>query len=510
MKNNSTRKLLLATLLLFAPATLLLAQTKVKVWGQVTDANGPMAGASVIENGTTNGATTDAEGRYALSVGEGATLVFSFIGYVSQEMAATPGEHNVMLAEESTKLDDVVVVGYGVQKKSSVTGAISQVKPEDMQNRSITNAQAALQGKTAGVQIIQSSSAPGASPTVRVRGFSSNVSSNPLYVVDGVRLSDISGIDPNDIASMEVLKDAASAAIYGAEAGNGVVLVTTKKGAAGKGKLTYDFQYSWQTLANVPKVLNAEQYIDYMTEGSILSRDFLLSNWDGATNTSWTDVAFETSTMQKHNVAFTNGNEQGNYYLSLSYLDNDGIVKGDADTYKRLTATVNGEYQIKPWLKVGSTNQLEKYDMRTVAEGNEYGSLLASVLLMDPLTPDVYAPNNLPMNMLTALNNGQPLLKDGKGNYYSVSPFFTGEFGQPLIMRDNNVAKSGGFNVTGSLYGDFKPVKGLVITSRLGYRLSGTRTSTVSLPSYNNSERVGACRDTRHIPADVYVFFLAE
>ena len=490
MKNNSTRKLLLATLLLFAPATLLLAQTKVKVWGQVTDANGPMAGASVIENGTTNGATTDAEGRYALSVGEGATLVFSFIGYVSQEMAATPGEHNVMLAEESTKLDDVVVVGYGVQKKSSVTGAISQVKPEDMQNRSITNAQAALQGKTAGVQIIQGSSAPGASPTVRVRGFSSNVSSNPLYVVDGVRLSDISGIDPNDIASMEVLKDAASAAIYGAEAGNGVVLVTTKKGAAGKGKLTYDFQYSWQTLANVPKVLNAEQYIDYMTEGSILSRDFLLSNWDGATNTSWTDVAFETSTMQKHNVAFTNGNEQGNYYLSLSYLDNDGIVKGNADTYKRLTATVNGEYQIKPWLKVGSTNQLEKYDMRTVAEGNEYGSLLASVLLMDPLTPDVYAPNNLPMNMLTALNNGQPLLKDGKGNYYSVSPFFTGEFGQPLIMRDNNVTKSGGFNITGSLYGDFKPVKGLVITSRLGYRFSGSHNSTVSLPSYNNSERI--------------------
>ena len=491
MKNNSTRKLLLATLLLFAPATLLLAQTKVKVWGQVTDANGPMAGASVIENGTTNGATTDAEGRYALSVGEGATLVFSFIGYVSQEMAATPGEHNVMLAEESTKLDDVVVVGYATMKRRDVvTGAISQVKPEDMQNRSITNAQAALQGKTAGVQIIQGSSAPGASPTVRVRGFSSNVSSNPLYVVDGVRLSDISGIDPNDIASMEVLKDAASAAIYGAEAGNGVVLVTTKKGAAGKGKLTYDFQYSWQTLANVPKVLNAEQYIDYMTEGSILSRDFLLSNWDGATNTSWTDVAFETSTMQKHNVAFTNGNEQGNYYLSLSYLDNDGIVKGNADTYKRLTATVNGEYQIKPWLKVGSTNQLEKYDMRTVAEGNEYGSLLASVLLMDPLTPDVYAPNNLPMNMLTALNNGQPLLKDGKGNYYSVSPFFTGEFGQPLIMRDNNVAKSGGFNVTGSLYGDFKPVKGLVITSRLGYRLSGTRTSTVSLPSYNNSERI--------------------
>lgn len=490
MKNISTRKLLLAMLFLFAPATLLLAQTKVKVWGQVTDANGPMVGASVVENGTTNGAITDADGRYSLSVTEGSALVFSYVGYVNKELAATPGEHNVMLQEESTELDDVVVVGYGVQKKSSVTGAISQVKPEDMQNRSITNAQAALQGKTAGVQIIQGSSAPGAAPTVRVRGYSSNVSSNPLYVVDGIRLIDISGIDPNDIASMEVLKDAASAAIYGAEAGNGVVLITTKKGAAGKGKLTYDFQYSWQSLANVPKVLNAEQYIDYMAEGNILTRNFLLSNWDGVTNTSWTDVAFETSTMQKHNIAFTNGNERGNYYLSLTYLDNDGIVKGDADTYERLTATVNGEYEIKPWLKVGSTNQIEKYDTRTVAEADEYGSLLASVLLMDPLTPSVYAPDKLPVNMLTALNDGQPLLKDPNGNYYSVSPFFTGEFGQPLIMRDNNVAKNSGFNVTGSLYGDFKPVKGLVITSRFGYRLSGTRYSAVSLPSYNNSERI--------------------
>ena len=169
----------------------------------------------MIEFGTTNGVTTDVEGRYTLTVPEGATLLFSYIGYVSQELTATEGVHDITLKEESTRLDDVVVVGYGVQKKSSVTGAISQVKPEDLQNRSITNAQSALQGKTAGVQIIQTSSAPGASPTVRVRGFSSNTSSNPLYVVDGIRLTSISGIDPNDIASMEVLKDAASAAIYG-------------------------------------------------------------------------------------------------------------------------------------------------------------------------------------------------------------------------------------------------------------------------------------------------------
>ena len=158
-------------LFLFAPVSLLLAQTKVKVRGQVSDANGPLVGASVIEFGTTNGVTTDVEGRYTLTVPEGATLLFSYIGYVSQELTATEGVHDITLKEESTRLDDVVVVGYGVQKKSSVTGAISQVKPEDLQNRSITNAQSALQGKTAGVQIIQGSSAPGASPTVRVRGF---------------------------------------------------------------------------------------------------------------------------------------------------------------------------------------------------------------------------------------------------------------------------------------------------------------------------------------------------
>lgn len=494
MKNftlNQVKRLLLAALFLaeFLPAVS--AQGPAKVSGTVyDDQNNPMIGVSVIEKGSSNGTATDASGRYVLAVKQGATLEFSFLGYQPQQRVVNSDVIDVVMHEDTQSMEEVVVVGYGVQKKSSVTGAISQIKAEDMQNRTITNVQSALQGKTAGVQIIQGSSAPGASPTVRVRGFSSNVSSNPLFVVDGVRLSDISGIDPNDIASMEVLKDAASAAIYGAEAGNGVVLISTKKGSAGRGRLIYDFQYSWQSLARIPKMLNSEQYIEYMTEGNILTRDFLLSNWDGHTNTSWTDVAFETSTMQRHNISFTNGNERGNYYLSLSYLDNDGIIKGNADTYKRLTATVNGEYEIKPWLKVGSTNQLEKYDTRTVSEGNEYGSLLASVLLMDPLTPDVYAPDKLPTNMLSALNGGQPLLKDADGNYYSISPFFIGEFGQPLIMRDNNVGKNGGFNVTGSFYGDLKPVKGLTITSRFGYRLAGTRSSTVSLPSYNNSERI--------------------
>lgn len=489
MRNNAVKRLAMSALFLLAGMPFLLAQNQIKVSGKVTDdLKESMIGVSVFEKGTTNGVITDLDGNYMLSVKEGAVIVYSYIGYVTQEKKAVPGVMNVTLKEDTKTLDEVVVVGYGVQKKSSVTGAISQVKTEDMQNRTISNAPAALQGKTAGVQVIQTSAAPGSSPTVRVRGYSSNVSSNPLYVVDGVRLSDISGIDPNDIASMEVLKDAASAAIYGAEAGNGVVLITTKKGKSGQGKITYDFQFSSQpALARVPKMLSAEQYIDYMVEANTFTEDYLLQNWDGVTNTAWTDVAFENSRMQKHNIAFTNGSDRGNYYLSLTYLDDNGIVKGNADTYKRLTATINSEYEIKPWLKVGTTNQIEKYNVRSVSTNNEYGSLLTSILQLDPLTPDTYTYENLPTHMLTALNSGKHLLQDDNGNYYAVSKFFAGEQYHPMIMRDNNIGKNSGFNVNGSVYADFKPFKGFTFTSRFGYRLSGTRSSTTDLPFYGNA-----------------------
>lgn len=456
--------------------------------GTVIDENGEgVIGATVSDKSDAKNATiTDFDGNFMVNVKAGQTIVVSYVGYETQEVAAKNGM-TIKLQHDNKVLDEVVVVGYGVQKKSSVTGAISQVKPEDMENRTISNAQQALQGKTSGVQIISSSAAPGSSPTVRVRGYSSNVSSNPLYVVDGVRLSDISGIDPSTIASMEILKDAASAAIYGAEAGNGVVLITTKKGKPGQGKISYDFMWTDESLARIPKLLNSEQYIQYMTEGNIFTQDELLKNWDGVTNTSWTDVAFNHGHMQKHNLSFTGGNDRGNYYLALSYLNNNGIVKGDADTYKRLTATVNGEYKIKDWLKVGTTNQVEKYDVRQVSSNSEYGSLLTSILMLDPLTADTYTAENLPYHMQNALATGKHLLTDENGNYYGVSRFYKGEQYHPMIMRDNGQTKNAGFNINGSIYGDFTPIQGLTVTSRFGYRLGGTRSNTVSLPFYGNA-----------------------
>ncbi len=455
--------------------------------GTVIDENGEaVIGATIADkNDSKNATITDFDGNFVINVKAGQTIVVSYIGYETQELAAKNGM-TIKIQPDNKVLDEVVVVGYGVQKKSSVTGAISQVKPEDMENRTISNAQQALQGKTSGVQIIQSSAAPGSSPTVRVRGYSSNSSSEPLYVVDGVRLSDISGIDPATIASMEILKDAASAAIYGAEAGNGVVLITTKKGKAGQGKISYDFQWTDESLARIPKMLSAQEYKQYMMEGNLFTEDYINANWDGTTNTKWTDVAFTHGHMQKHNFSFTGGNDRGNYYLALSYLNNNGIVKGDADTYKRLTATINGEYKIKDWLKVGTTNQVEKYNVRQVSSNNEYGSLLTAVLMIDPLTPDTYG-KTLPEIYQTYQAAGKTFLQDGAGNYYGISQFYNGEQYHPMVMRDNGLSKSSGYNVTGSIYGDFTLIPNLTITSRFGYRLAGSRSSSTSLPFYGNA-----------------------
>ena len=455
--------------------------------GTVIDENGePVIGATVADMSNTKNATiTDFDGNFVINVKSGQTITISYIGYEAQTVAAKNGM-TVRLQPDNKVLDEVVVVGYGVQKKSSVTGAISQVKPEDIENRTISNAQQALQGKTSGVQVISTSAAPGSSPTVRVRGYSSNVSSEPLYVVDGVRLNDISGLDPSVIASMEILKDAASAAIYGAEAGNGVVLITTKKGKAGQGKISYDFQWTDESIAKIPEMLNAQEYQQYMLEGNLFTQDFINANWDGKTDTKWTDVAFTHGHMMKHNLSFTGGNDRGNYFLALSYLKNNGIVKGDADVYKRYTATINGEYKIKDWLKVGTTNQVEKYDVKQVSTNNEYGSMLTSVMMMDPLTPATYG-STLPADLQALQAMGKTFMKDEDGNYYGTSKFYSGEQYNPLIMRDNGVSKNEGFNVTGSIYGDFTLIPDLTITSRFGYRLNGSRTSNTSLPFYGNA-----------------------
>ncbi len=490
MRTNSTLSRMLgiamATLFILAGSFTAAAQ-QLKVTGKVTDElNAPMVGVSVIEKGTQNGVQTDLDGKYTITVGAGSIVEFSYIGYVTVDKKSINGTLNVQMEPDTEMLDETVVVGYGVQKRSSLTGAVTQVKSEDIKARTITNASQALQGKTSGVQVLSASARPGSSPSIRIRGVSSNSSSDPLYVIDG-RIGSISGIDPNDIESMEVLKDGASAAIYGAEAGNGVILVTTKKGK-GNGRITYDYQYTSQSLARIPQMMNSEQFMDYYSEAGLIALEKFYQNWDFETNTDWTKVGFENSTMQRHNVTFSAGDAGKSIYVSGSYLNNDGIVTGGKDFYERLTGMVNASWKIKPWLEVGTNNQVEYYRASSVSEGSEYGSYLLATLILDPLTKPLYALDNLPAYLQDTYSKHPNMLGDGKGNLYGVSAFVTSENQNPLIMRDSSDNTSKGFNVNGTTFLNFNPIKGLTITSRLGYSLSSSQSYGVSHDYYANDQ----------------------
>ena len=455
--------------------------TSAQVWAQQTitgtivDQTGePVMGATVLVKGTTNGSTTDLDGRYSIpNVSSNQVLAVSFIGYASQEIPV--GNRTVIditLLEDSELLEDVVVVGYGVQRKSNLTGAISSVKSGDIENRTVVDVNQSLQGKTAGVQMISSSAAPGTESSIRVRGFSSNSTSNPLYVVDGVRVNSIVNIDPSDIESMEVLKDAASAAIYGAEAGNGVILITTKRGAKaeGIGKISYNAQFAIQSLGRKAEVMNADQYLAYNLKSGGIGES-LAKEWDG-TDINWCDELFETSLMQKHSVNFQNGNDKGNVYISFNYTGNDGIVKTDKDTYKRFAGSVNAEYNIKPWLQISSQNSVTYHAQNSLAENDPYVSVLRAALALDPLTRNTYPENNLPKNMQELLDNGRKLVSDGEGNYYGISKFQLGDDINPYILINTRSQRTWGTFTQGNTALNFKPIKGLVFTSRLGYRFA--------------------------------------
>ena len=486
MRKSLFRKMAALTLSLLVGWTLS-AQQNVTISGVVVDdQNEPMIAAGVVQKGTTNGTLTDIDGNFTLTVPAGSVIEFSSVGYTTVEYLAQKTEKvSIQLMTDTQMIEETVVVGYGVQKKSDVTGAISQVKSEDIQNRTITSPEGALQGKTAGVQAFASSARPGAAPAIRIRGISSNNDSNPLYVVDGRITNSISGIDPNDIESMEVLKDGASAAIYGAEAGNGVVMITTRRGK-GDGKISYSYQLTSQSLGKTPQVMNSEEFIQfYMEKGTITLND-VYSKWDQKTNTDWLAASYENSLMHHHNLTFSAGNDRGNLYVSGSYLNNDGMFAGDSDVYNRVTGMVNGSWKFKPWLEVTTNNQVEYYSARSVSEGSDYGSAVLAALQLDPMTPVLYDSNNLPSFVQDYLDAGKVLLTDANGNIYGISQFNISENVHPLVQRDRSYSISKGFNINGSTALNFKPIPELTITSRLGYRFTSSDNYNYSHDYYYN------------------------
>ncbi len=457
---------------------------QIVITGVVTDKDGyPLPGVNIVEKGTTNGTVTNLDGNYTINVSSpDAILIFSFVGFLSEEIVVGGQTTiDITLVEDIQSLEEVVVIGYGVQKKSVVTGAISSVKSEDIVNTSITRTEQALQARTAGVQVISGSGSPGAGMKVRIRGYSSNGSSEPLYIVDGMRTTDISNLDPNNISNMEVLKDAASAAIYGAEGGNGVVIITTKTGTSGKSQVNYELQYTLQSLGHTPEVMNAVQYADYMEEAGLII--------DAPTdiNTNWIDEAFETTPMMKHYLSLTGGSDKGSYILSLSYLDQDGIVKGSQDTYKRYSGMFNADYKLYDWLKVGNNITFNHAKRNSIAENSEYAGLISSTIMLDPLTPVKYT-GELPSHVQDLLDAGKTLLKAPDGNYWGISKYVNGDNINTFVNRDRSKTTNNTSGVVGSFFSEISPFEGFVFTSRVGLDVNYFNTKTYERVYYYNAD----------------------
>ena len=469
------------------------------VSGNVVDGTGaPIIGAAVVVVGNTSiGAVTDINGAFRLNVPAGASINVSCIGYADQTLStANQSVFNIVLQEDTEFLDETVVIGYGVQKKSDLTGAVASVRQDDLKNRSTSDAASALLGKVAGVQIITNSGAPGSGAAINVRGVSSNSGNiGPLIIVDGLKVNSIQYLDPALIESMEVLKDAASAAIYGAEAGNGVVLVTTKQGGKGQASITYSGKFINQSLAHEPEMLNAEQFIDYKRLQGYAIDDMLKNaNYNG-TDTDWFKEYFNPSWNIQHTVTFQGGNNMGHYFASLNYVNQDGIIKGDKDLYKRLSAQLNAGYNLTEWLDVGNNISLEQWSTKSVSQ-QRYGSAFESLMTIDPCTAVYWTDpsqfNQDYRNKYEAVLAGTSeypytFLRDENG-WFATSSIDETRGGSPFVQRDATDGSSEGINVHGVLFANLKPVKGLVITSRFGFRITQGNVHSYQAPYFSNGK----------------------
>ena len=497
----------LAAVAMFVAASLLgagvsYAQNRA-ISGTVVDASGaPVVGAAVVVVGNSSiGTVTEVDGTFRLNVPAGANINISCIGFADQTLpVGNQTVFNIVLQEDAEFLEETVVIGYGVQRKSDLTGSVASVGADDIKTLSTTDAAAALQGKAAGVQILSYSGAPGEGAAIRVRGYSSNSGNiGPLLIVDGLKVDNIQYLDPSMIQSIEILKDAASAAIYGAEAGNGVVLITTKTGQQGSGTISYSYKLTASSLAKKPGVMNAEQFIDFKKmQGYGIETELNVNAYDG-TDTDWADALFEVGLAHQHALTFQGGNNRGHYLVALNYVNNNGMVVGDKDTYQRLSAQINGDYKIKDWLTIGTNNSIERWSRNSVSQMSETNSVMMAVIQNDPLTPIYYTdPSQMPQNMYLTYQGNCPepgyenfgpelLVKTEDGSkWYAVSKYVDNDHGSPLIQLARRNGTSSGINVRGTAYANLMPFKGFTFTSRFGYRISYNNSHDFNSPYYAN------------------------
>jgi TonB-linked SusC/RagA family outer membrane protein len=389
----------------------------IRITGKVTDSTGaPLAGVSIVVKGSTTGTNTDNDGNYSLTVPDNAVLVISYIGYIDKEVSvAGQSVINVTLAASTAKLDEVVVVGYGSQRKKDVTGAVSVVSAADIANRPIVNAAEALQGKAAGVQVVSNSGKPGAGLSIRIRGSSSiSAGNDPLYVVDGIPMTDITALNPGDIESMTILKDAASASIYGTRAANGVVVITTKKGVAGKPRIEFGYYYGSTSTTKKLDVLNASQYQAYMNEtfGAGTITDSMVQ----ANNINWPDEVFRTGSQANYQVSVSGGNDKTQHFVSLNYNDQVGMIR--PSTFNRLSGRVNLTSKVNNWLTLTSSTLVSRAKQYGVTDNASVarGGVVLSALATPPTVGKYKADGSIAQNPLTGWENPLGAIEGQKNN----------------------------------------------------------------------------------------------
>ena len=487
----------LASLLCYSPQVLAVGggeasplptevQQAKRITGVVSDVMGPVVGATVKVKGTSNGVATDFDGNFSLQASPGQTLVVSFVGYIPKEVKVTAGQnvYNITIEEDRQMLNEVVVVGYGTMKKSDLSGASTSINEESLKGSVITSLDQSLQGRATGVTAVTTSGAPGSSSSIRVRGIGSiNANQEPLYVIDGVivqsggqsgadyglgdrlgngkvsTISPLSTLNPSDIVSMEILKDASATAIYGAQGANGVVLITTKRGKAGDAKFSYDGMLAVNRQVKRLDMMNlreyAEYYQDFVDNGWIVSSQANPNYSDPSIlgkGTNWQDAVFQTALQHSHQVSAQGGTDKVQYFVSGNYMNQEGTIIGSEFT--RYSVRANLDAQLKPWLKLGmSTTFSTTNDDLKKADGTE-GIITYSLTTL----PDI------------------PIY-DVFGNYYAEA--------RQGYTNPNPVALANMYSytlerrkLTGNIFAEVTPIKNLVWHAELGYDISGSNAET--------------------------------
>ena len=456
-----------------------------KITGVVSDATGPVIGASVVVKGTSNGAATDLDGRFSLNVQPGQTLVISYIGYITKEVKVGAQSHyDITIEEDRNSLEEVVVVGYGTMKKSDLSGSSASIGEAALKGSVITSLDQSLQGHATGVTAVTTSGAPGSSSSIRVRGIGSiNANQEPLYVIDGVivqtggqsgadfgladrlgngkvsTISPLSTLNPSDIISMEILKDASATAIYGAQGANGVVLITTKRGKAGEAKFSYDGMFAVNRQVKRLDMMNlreyAEYYQDFVNDGWIIKSQANANYSDPSilgTGTNWQDAVFQTALQHQHQISAQGGTDAVRYYVSGNFMNQEGTIIGSE--FKRYSMRANLDAQLKPWLKLGmSTTFSTTNDDLKKADGTEGVITYSLTTLPDIPIYDVF------------------------GNYYAeVREGYTNP--NPVALANMNQYTLERRKLTGNIFAEVTPIKNLVWHAELGYDISDSNAET--------------------------------